>query len=126
MRRFLMASSFVVLFMLAMATTGLCQSTYGPGNLPNRAPRIDEKVKTTAVVVDVYPDENLLKVKDEITNAVSVFKVSANIDISGDKKEFGKRRLTIKDVTKGRRVKLVFFKAAPNIAQEVEILKPKS
>ena len=126
MRRFLFASSFVVLFMLAMASTGLCQSTYGPGNLPNRAPRIDEKVKTTAVVVEVYPDSNLLKVKDEVTNAVSVFKVSANIDISGDKKEFGKKHLTIKDVEKGRRVKLIYFKAAPNIAQEIEILKPKS
>ena len=126
MRRFLLASSSLIFFVLLMATTGLCQATYGPGNLPNRAPRIDEKVKTTAVVIDVYPDENLMKVKDEITNAVSVYKVSVNVEVSGDKKEFGKKRLTIKDVVKGRRVKLMYYKAAPNLAQEIEILKPKS
>jgi len=126
MRKFLFASSFMFLFMLATAATGLCQSTYGPGELPNRAPRIDEKVKTTAVVVDVYPDQNLLKVKDEITNAVSVYKVSVNVEVTGDKKEFGKKPLTIKDVAKGRRVKLMYYKAAPNLAQGIEILKPKS
>jgi len=126
MRKFLFASSFMFLFMLATAATGLCQSTYGPGELPNRAPRIDEKIKTTAVVVEVYPEENLLKVKDEITNEVLVYKVSANVDISGDKKEFGKKHLTIKDVNKGRRVKLIYYKAAPKLAQEIEILKPKS
>ena len=112
--------------MFAMATTGLCQSTYGPGELPNRAPRIEEKIKTTAIVIEVYPDENLLKVKDEITNAVSVFKVSVNVDVSGDKKEFGKKKLTIKDINKGRRVKLMYYKAAPNLAQGIEILKPKT
>jgi hypothetical protein len=126
MRRFLVTSGFLFSILFAMSVTGLAQSTYGPGNLPNRAPRIDEKVKTVALVVDVYPDENLVKVKDEITNQVVTYKVSANVDISGDKKEFGKKHLTIKDVQKGRRVKLMYYKAAPNLAQEIEILKPKN
>ena len=126
MKRFLLTSCFFFLILAATAISGLCQGTYGPGNLPNRAPRIDEKVKTTAIIVDVFPDEDLLKVKDEITNAVSVYKISANVDISGDKKEFGKRKLTLKDLAKGRRVKLIYFKAAPNLAQEIEILKVKN
>ena len=34
--------------------------------------------------------------------------------------------LTLKDLAKGRRVKLIYFKAAPNLAQEIEILKLKN
>ena len=126
MIRKLKPTNFIlILSILTFSSVGLSQSTYGPGNLPNHPARIDEKAKTTALVIDVYPDENLIKVKDEITNEVSTYKVSANAEISGDKGEFGKKHLTIKDVPKDRRVKLVYFKAARGIAQEIEILKKK-
>ncbi|HZS43760.1 MAG TPA: hypothetical protein VFC63_01545 [Blastocatellia bacterium] len=114
-----------LLFIVATCSTGFSQGTYGPGNMPNRPPRIDEKASTTAVVVDVFPDEDLIKVKDEITNETKTYKVSVNADISGDKKEFGKKRLTLKDIQKGRRIKLVYYKTATNLAQEIQILKPK-
>jgi hypothetical protein len=124
-RKILSGFFFLVLF-FAFYTTGFSQGTYGPGNLPNRPPRIDEKAKTTAIVIDVFPDEDLIKVKDEITNETKTYKVSINADISGDKNEFGKKKLTLKDIQKGRRIKLVYYKTATNIAQEIQILKPKN
>ena len=108
-----------------LASLALAQGTYGPGHLPNRPPRLSEKSRTTAIVLEVYTDNDLLKVKDEITNEQSVYRVGSSVEIVGDKKEFGSKRLTLKDIPKGRRVKVTYFKQAPNVAQEIEILKPK-
>lgn len=114
-----------ICFFALLATTVVAQGTYGTGRLPNKPPRLSEKEKTTAIVLEVYTNNHMIKVKDEITNAETVYKVATNAEISGNKKEFGKENLKLEDVPKGRRIKLIYYKHAPNIAQEIEVLKEK-
>ena len=117
---------FALSFLLLMATAASAQATYGAGELPNRPPRIDEKSKTTAIVLEVYPTNSLIKVKDEITHAVTTYHVATNADITGDKKEFGKKTISLKEIPKGRRVRLIYYSNAPSILQEIVVLKPDS
>lgn len=111
----------------ALAAPALAQGTVGPGELPKRPNRIEWTDKTKGLIIEVNPDILTMRVKDEVTNKVTTYRIIKNARIEGDKKMFGgKKEITVHDLQKGQRIQIVFYQNSPEVARQVKVLKPKN
>lgn len=115
-------------FILAIAAPAFSQGTVGPGELPKRPDRINWEDTSKGIIIEVNSQILTMRVKDEVTNKVTTFRIIKNAKIKGEKKNMfgGRRELTAQDLQKGQRIQIRFYKSAPEVAREVIVLKPKN
>jgi len=113
------------LSLLLLPIGAYAQGSYGPGKLPNTEPKFYKNESTTAVILKVNLNSKTITVKDEITNGTMTYRVAQSVKINGDKKEFGKSELELKDLKEGHRVEITYYAHLPEVVRKIKVLKPK-